>query len=194
MINYFENTMRILEKAVESLNQTDWDNTIKKCTEVVKNGGKIIASGLGKNVPICEKFVGTLNSFGIPAYFLHTNTAIHGDLGIVTEKDYVFLLSKSGNTVESIILADYLLERTENVCLMSCNKNSKLAETLPNSINLDLEHEGDLWNIAPNNSTTAFLIILQGIAVTLSETLNVQLQDFKKNHPGGSIGEKLRKV
>lgn len=49
-------------------------------------------------MPICEKFVGTLNSLGIDARFLHTNTAVHGDLGMVGKNDIVYLLSKGGNT------------------------------------------------------------------------------------------------
>jgi len=66
------------------------------------SGGKIIASGLGKNVPICEKFVGTLNSLGVNATFLHTNTAMHGDLGVIAEPyfdvDYnkVFYITDTG--------------------------------------------------------------------------------------------------
>jgi arabinose-5-phosphate isomerase len=56
---------------------------------------------------------------------------------------------------------------------------------------LPLEHEGDLWNIVPNNSSSCYLILLQGIAFYLAERLGVQLADFKRNHPGGAIGERL---
>ena len=49
----------------------------------IRVGHKIIVSGLGKNVPICEKFVGSMISMGLDAYFLHTNSAIHGDMGLV---------------------------------------------------------------------------------------------------------------
>ena len=83
MKEYFSNTMRIITNAIESIDETVYDELVDQCEEVLRRGGKIIASGLGKNVPICEKFVGTLNSFGIDERFLHTNTAVHGDLGIV---------------------------------------------------------------------------------------------------------------
>lgn len=192
MIKYFKENMEILNKSIESLEDKVWNQVLDDCMETVRKGGKIIASGLGKNVPICEKFVGTLNSFGIPAYFLHSNTAVHGDLGIVGDKDLVFILSKSGNTDESILLTSYLLDRGVNTWLLSCSPMSRLTDMLEKRIILELEHEGDLWNIAPNNSTTVFLIFLQGVAVALSDKLGVQLATFKKNHPGGSIGEKLR--
>lgn len=192
MIEYFEHNMDILKKSIESLDDTVWSQVVSECVETIRNGGKIIASGLGKNVPICEKFVGTLNSFGIPAAFLHSNTAVHGDLGIVGENDLVFVLSKSGNTEESTMLAAYLLDREVNTWLLSCAEFSRLTDMLSKRVILKLEHEGDLWNIAPNNSTTVFLIFLQGLAVKLSEELKIDLSTFKRNHPGGSIGEKLR--
>ncbi len=192
MVEYFKKNMKILENSIDSLSPEVWEMVLDHCERVLRNGGKIIASGLGKNVPICEKFVGTLNSFGIPASFLHTNTAVHGDLGIIKPNDLVFILSKSGNTEESVLLAGYLLDRGTETWLLSCGHASRLTDMLDNQVILDLEHEGDLWNIAPNNSTTVFLIFLQGLAVALSDRMNVPLSEFKLNHPGGSIGEKLR--
>ena len=57
-----------------------------------------------------------------------------------------------------------------------------------------MEHEGDLWNIVPNNSTTLNLIVLQELAIELSRRLHLDLErDFKPNHPGGAIGKFLRK-
>lgn len=52
----------------------------------------------------------------------------------------------------------------------------------------------DAWDIVPNNSTTVNLIVLQGLAVTLSERLGITLNDFKNNHPGGHIGVRLQNV
>ena len=83
MIHYYEDVLQVLEDAVASIDETVYEQLLADCERTIRGGGKLIASGLGKNVPICEKFVGTLNSMGIDARFLHTNTAIHGDLGIV---------------------------------------------------------------------------------------------------------------
>lgn len=156
--------------------------------------GGIIASGLGKNVPICEKFVGTLTSLGIRSTFLHTNTAIHGDLGAVHKNDIVILLSKSGNTTETVVLAQYLKERCENIWFISFNEHSDLTNVLDKKIILSLDNEGDKWNIVPNNSTTIYLIILQGLAIALQERLSITIEEFGKNHPGGGIGEKLKGI
>ena len=80
MIGYYEDVIEVIKDSIESIDAAVYEQVIEESVSVLKNGGKIIASGLGKNVPICEKFVGTLNSFGIDARFLHTNTAVHGDL------------------------------------------------------------------------------------------------------------------
>ena len=59
---------------------------------------------------------------------------------------------------------------------------------------LNLEHEGDLWNIMPNNSTTMNLIVLQGLAMMTAQKMDLDLHQFKRNHPGGHIGEVLEHV
>ncbi len=194
MISYYENVMKTLKKSVESMDEDIYYSLVDQCVECIENGGKVIASGLGKNVPICEKFVGTLNSLGIDARFLHTNTAVHGDLGMVGEKDVVILLSKGGNTIETVDLITYLKDRGTNTWLLSFAKNGKSAELLPDEkiLMLELDSEGDEWDIVPNNSTTVNLIILQGLAIEIAKRMGITLDDFKRNHPGGGIGAKLR--
>lgn len=191
MKNYYEQVLDTIKDSFTSVNEVVYQQLLKECVEVLGRGGKIIASGLGKNVPICEKFVGTMNSLSMDARFLHTNTAIHGDLGIVGSDDLVLLLSKSGNTEESVMLADYLKKRGTNLWLLSFEEKSRLSELLDKKIIMKLRNEGDEWNIVPNNSTSIYLILLQGIAIEIGRRMGVTLKDFQENHPGGGIGAKL---
>lgn len=192
MVDYFEDILEVVDQAVRSIDDKQFEKLVKHCTECVRCGGKIIATGLGKNVPICEKFVGTMNSLGLDARFLHTNTAVHGDLGMVRKNDIVLMLSKGGRTEESVKLANYLLERGTETWLIGFYDDSSLAKRLKNKLIMHLEKEGDKWDIIPNNSTTVYLIVLQGLALQISDKLNVTLDEFKQNHPGGGIGAKLR--
>ncbi len=192
MLTYFKDIMKTCGESLESLDEEVFGELLEQCIKCINNGGKIIASGLGKNVPICEKFVGTMNSLGMDARFLHTNTAVHGDLGMVEKKDIVLLLSKSGNTIESVMLAEYLLKRGTETWLLSFNEKSKLISILDHQLILDLKNEGDEWDIVPNNSTTVYLILLQGLAMQIAKKRGITLEDFKINHPGGGIGAKLR--
>ena len=191
MEQYFKHTLAILKDSLASMEDQAFEQLVAEAAETIQKGNKIIASGLGKNVPICDKFVGSMVSMGLPAYFLHTNSAVHGDLGLVKKDDLVIVLTKSGETVESVYLTEHLKKHGANIWLLSFTKESTLTKMIPKKLILELEHEGDLWNIMPNNSSVLNLIVLQGLAISLAETLGLQLEDFKKNHPGGHIGETL---
>lgn len=193
MIRYFEKQLKELDYSIHSLDENIFERWVDEAVKTLENGHKIIASGLGKNVPICEKFVGSMVSMGLDACFLHTNSAVHGDMGIVKDGDMVILLTKSGETEETVYLARLLRERRINMWLLTFSKESILVKEVPNSIILELRHEGDLWNIMPNNSTTVNLIMLQGLAMVVANKMNLELGQFKRNHPGGQIGRRLEK-
>lgn len=194
MINHLDKQLEALVKIVENIDRSKLEALLEEMIQTVRGGGKIIATALGKNVPICEKFVGTLLSVGVPSYFLHTNSAIHGDLGAVRGHDLVIMLSKSGETEESIYLYHQLAARDANVYVLTYNPSSTLAKLCPKTIVLYLEHEGDRWNLVPNNSTIGYLFVLQALAMELIERLDIPLAEFKRNHPGGAIGKKLSEL
>ena len=188
---YYEEVIDVIKDSLDSIDEEVYEQIISESVDVLKSGGKIIASGLGKNVPICEKFVGTLNSLGIDARFLHTNTAVNGDLGMVGKNDIVYLLSKGGNTHETVALAEHLKTRGTDTWLMTFSENCKSAEIVDKRLVMHLINEGDAWDIVPNNSTTVYLIVLQGIALEIGKRLGITLDDFRINHPGGGIGARL---
>lgn len=193
MISYFEKQLDSINKSIRSMDDARFRAWVTKGAETVDNGHKIIVSGLGKNVPICDKFVGSMVSLGMDAYFLHTNSAIHGDMGIVKDGDMVIILTKSGETEESIYLTRMLRDRKIHLCLLTFEKESTLTKEIPDHLVLSLDHEGDMWNIMPNNSTTINLIVLQGLAMQIAAARGMRIEDFKRNHPGGHIGDVLRK-
>lgn len=191
-MKYFEELMDVISDSLHSMDEARFAELVDDCVHALEHGNKIIASGLGKNVPICEKFVGTMNSLGLNGQFLHTNSAVHGDMGIVKEGDVIIILTKSGETEESVYLSHLLRERNAIQWLLTFEKESTLAREIEKVLWLNLQDEGDMWNIMPNNSTTINLIVLQALAMQIAEKRNITLDDFKKNHPGGHIGELLR--
>lgn len=192
MISYFERQLAEFDHSIHSLDEKMFEKWVDEAEKTLKRGNKIIVSGLGKNVPICDKFVGSMISMGLDAYFLHTNSAVHGDMGLVKDGDMVIILTKSGETSESVYLAELLKERKISMWLVTFVKESTLTKEIPNHIVIDLKHEGDLWNIMPNNSTTMNLVVLQGLAMMVAERMELEIGDFKRNHPGGAIGKILR--
>lgn len=187
---YFDNILNTITSSVKSLDLCEFERLADMAVAAEKAYRKVIATGLGKNVPICEKFVGTMASLGLNACFMHSNSAIHGDLGLVRQGDLVLMLTKSGDTEESIKLYEHLSERDAHLWLITFNPAGYLTKKFPNVLSLQLDHEGDLWNIIPNNSTTVYLIILQALAVRVAEKMEISLERFSINHPGGAIGQK----
>ena len=193
MIKYFETQLQTISNALHSMNDAAFSKLLDQSCDTIQANNKIIVSGLGNNVPICEKFVGSMVSLGMNACFMHTNSAVHGDLGVVKDGDLVILLTKSGKTVESVYLTELLMQRQVKLWLLTFSHNSILTEKIENRIILDLEHEGDQWNIMPNNSTTINLMVLQGLAMKLAERQHIDINVLKSNHPGGYIGKLLQK-
>ncbi|MDR1194542.1 MAG: SIS domain-containing protein [Peptococcaceae bacterium] len=191
MTGRFERTLGLIGDAARSIREDEFAALKRDCVAALAAGRKLIASGLGKNVPICEKFVGTLNSLGIPAAFMHTNSAVHGDLGLVQSGDLVIVLSKSGETTESIHLVRLLRELDCVIWLLSFSRDSALYREVPRRLIIQLAHEGDRWDILPNNSTVLNLIVLQELAMTLAEERRVDIGALRRNHPGGAIGARL---
>lgn len=192
MKRYFEKQLKEIEHSIESIDNEVFIKMVNSSVETLEAGHKIVVSGLGKNVPICEKFVGTMVSMGLDAYFLHTNSAVHGDMGLVKDGDMVIILTKSGETSESVYLTRLLKKRAVDMWLLTFTKESTLTKEIQNCLILDLIHEGDLWNIMPNNSTTMNLIVLQGLAMMIANKMNLDVEQFRRNHPGGHIGECLK--
>lgn len=191
MISYFEKQLQEIDHSIHSMDEKILARWVREAVETLDRGHKLVVSGLGKNVPICDKFVGSMVSLGMDACFLHTNSAVHGDMGIVKPGDMVILLTKSGETSESVYLARLLMKRNVNMWLLTFNRESTLTRMIPNQIIMDLAHEGDLWNIMPNNSTTLNLIVLQGLAMQIAKERQIDIEQFRCNHPGGHIGQIL---
>lgn len=192
MNDYFRMLLETINTSIENLDERTFDLMCNDVACSLKNGHKVVATGLGKNVPICEKFEGTMLSLGLNARFLHTNTAVHGDLGAVKNGDTVLILSKSGETIESVNLLTELKKRDVTIWAITFNDRSTLALNADRQFIISMDHEGDDWNIVPNNSTTLYLIVLQALAISVSRLLSVTLDDFRMNHPGGHIGVQLR--
>jgi arabinose-5-phosphate isomerase len=191
MLCYFSKLLTSISDSIANLDISTFERLLDSVVQAQMRGCKVVVSGLGKNVPICDKFVGTMLSLGLDASFMHSNSAIHGDLGLVRRGDLVIILTKSGSTQETVLLYDKLKSRDNEIWLITFTRDSTLGKNIPNVLTLWLDHEGDQWDVVPNNSTTIYLIILQALAIQAAEKLGVTLESFKRNHPGGAIGVKL---
>lgn len=152
---------------------------------------KVIISGIGKSAIIAQKIVATLNSTGQPSVFLHAADAIHGDLGLISENDIVWIISKSGETPEIKVLTQIVKGYGNKIIGMTCNNTSYLAKLSDFVIYLPLHEEADPNRMAPTVSTTQQLAMGDAIAMALVSLRGFTQDDFAKYHPGGSLGKSM---
>ena len=78
----------------DRINQT----FIDACQLMLSCQGKVILVGMGKSGHIAKKIAATLASTGTPSFYVHPGEAGHGDLGMVNDKDFIFIISYSGES------------------------------------------------------------------------------------------------
>ncbi len=153
---------------------------------------RLVITGIGKSGIIGQKIAATLNSTGTPSFFLHPVEAMHGDLGMVTPSDVILAISYSGETGELNGLLANLRNRSVRVIAMIGNPGSTLATSSDVVLNVQVPREACPLGLAPTSSTTATLALGDALAVSLLRRKQFKKEDFRKNHPGGSLGERLK--
>ena len=168
------------------------DSNFEEAVEAILNcKGKLIISGMGKSGIIGRKIAATMASTGTPSFFLHPGEAYHGDLGMIEQDDIVLLISNSGETDEVLRLIPFLKAQKNIIVSMSGNPSSTLAKNSTYHLNVAVEKEACLLQLAPTSSTTATLVMGDALAVTLMELRGFKDTDFAQFHPGGSLGRRL---
>lgn len=164
----------------------------EKAVQLILNAkGRVILTGIGKSGLIARKISATLNSTGTPSFFLHPAEAIHGDLGMVTKDDVVVAVSNSGNTSEIITLLPMLKGMGGKIISLTGSTDSPVAAESDLIIDVGVEREACPMGLAPTASTTAALAMGDALAVVLIHARRFSSKDFKRFHPGGTLGERL---
>lgn len=154
--------------------------------------GRVIVTGIGKSGIVGRKIVATLNSTGTKSLFLHPVEAMHGDLGMVSPDDTILVLSSSGETAELTAILPTLKDLGTRIICFTGNTESTLGRNCDLTIYAGVEREACPLGLAPTASTTAMLALGDAICVTLLNRHEFQLEDFRRCHPGGALGERLR--
>ena len=185
--NVIDLQIKALRKLRNYLDQSFVDavNIILKCKS------KVIICGVGKSGIIASKISATLSSVGTPSFTVSANDCSHGDLGRITNKDILILISNSGNTSELKNIIKFAKSYKIFLIGIMSNKNSTLFKA--SNIRLFLpEVEESGHGIVPTSSTINQLSIGDALAISLMERKKFSKLDFKKFHPLGSLGNKLK--
>lgn len=155
--------------------------------------GKLVFMGVGKSAHIGEKLAATFASLGIPAFFVHSTEAMHGDLGMIEARDIAILISNSGNTQEVVQNIEPLRRNGVTTVAFTSGKESQLAKGCDYLLTYPKLDEADTLNLAPTISSTLTLVLGDAIACELSSRKRFGREDFYKFHPNGALGAALKK-
>ncbi|SPD72318.1 Arabinose 5-phosphate isomerase KdsD [uncultured Desulfobacterium sp.] len=191
LIEEAKEVLRLEAQGILSLVERVGPEFEKAVNLIMKAKGRVIITGMGKSGLVARKISATFSSTGTPSFFLHPAEASHGDLGMVKGNDIVIAISNGGNTPEVNMILPLLREMGAKIISFTGGLNSPMSKASDIVIDVGVEKEACPMGLAPTTSTTAALAMGDALAVVLINQRRFGRDDFKKFHPGGSLGERL---
>ena len=186
-----KNVIDLQIKALKKL-KNSIDNSFKDAVKIIhKCKSKVIVCGVGKSGIIASKISATLSSVGTASFSIHANDCSHGDLGKISRNDILILISNSGNTDELKNIIKYAkLNKIKLIGIISNWRSNLYKSSNIKLLTPNVEEAGH--GIVPTSSTTEQLCLGDALAIALMKKKKFGKLDFKKFHPAGNLGNKLK--
>ena len=179
-------------KALQNLKKNINKSFNEAVVQIATCQSKVILCGVGKSGLIASKIASTLASVGTPSFCLLASEASHGDLGMISKKDILILISNSGETNELKNIIQFA--KRNKIFLIGIVSNKKSVLYKASNIKLLLPKVKEAEGIVPTASTTTQLALGDSLAIASMKYKKFDKMDFKRFHPGGSLGAQLRTV
>jgi len=193
--NFIKIGKNVINLEIQALNilKKNLNNSFNLAVEqIVKCQSKVILCGVGKSGLIANKISATLSSVGTPSFYLSASDSSHGDLGSISRKDILILISNSGETNELKNIIQYANRNKILLIGIVSKKDSVLYRS--SDIKLLIPKVTEAGNIIPTSSTTTQLALGDALAIATMKQKKFNKIDFKKIHPAGSLGAQLKTV
>ncbi len=191
-ISEAKNVINLEISALQKLKKSINSSFNKAVTHIAKCNSKVILCGVGKSGLIASKISATLSSVGTPSFNLVASEASHGDLGMISKKDILVLISNSGKTAELKNIIQYANRNKILLIGIVSKKDSILYKA--SDIKILIPEVTDAGGIVPTASTTSQLALGDALAIATMKYKKFDRLDFKKLHPAGSLGAQLKTV
>ena len=179
-------------KALQQLKKSITNSFNDAVVQLSKCQSKVILCGVGKSGLIASKIAATLASVGTPSFNLSASEASHGDLGMISKKDILILISNSGETKELKNIIQYANRNKILLIGIVSKKDSILYKASDIKLLIPIVKEAE--GIVPTSSTTSQLALGDALAIATMKYKKFSKLDFKKLHPSGSLGSQLKTV
>ncbi|MDR1477179.1 MAG: SIS domain-containing protein, partial [Rickettsiales bacterium] len=156
--------------------------------------GKVVVTAMGKPGYIAHRFAATLSSTGVPAVYLHSAEASHGDMGIISDDDCVIAMSYSGETKEMFDVIDYTRRFGVKLVAICSNPNSTLGKNADINVTIPRVEETCTIGKAPTVSAILLSTIANAFIYALEHESGLTPDSYHNWHPHGALGVSLLKV
>ena len=196
-MDYLARAREVMQIEIEALQKVGdrlgagFDGAVTTFLDCLAKGGKIVVTGIGKNLPIAEKISATFASTGSTSVTLNPVQAMHGDLGILRPEDTLLALSYSGESEEIVNLIPIVRRHGLKIVSITGAPDSALGRHSDVVIPIAVDREACPFNIAPTATTTVTLAVGDALAIVLLEMRGFNREDYAKLHPSGAIGRTL---
>ena len=187
-----KDTINLEIKALNKLKNSINNSFNLAVDQTVRCQSKVILCGVGKSGLIANKIAATLSSVGTPSFYLSASDSSHGDLGSISKKDILILISNSGETNELKNIIQYANRNKITLIGIVSKKESILYRS--SDIKLLIPKVIEAGSIIPTSSTTSQLALGDALAIATMKQKKFNKIDFKKIHPAGSLGAQLKTV
>lgn len=197
-MDYLERAHEVFDIELDGLQRVKHDlgdgfiQAVDTILATIEGGcGKVVICGVGKNWHIGNKMAATFTSTGTPAVAMHPIEAMHGDFGILSERDVVLAMSYSGASDELIAVLQPVKRMGVKIIALTGEPDSPLGEYADIIVSVKVDKEACPFGMAPTTSTTATLALGDALAMVLLDARGFKVEDYAQRHPGGAIGRTL---
>ena len=191
-LNIAKDVISLEIKALQKLKNNINNSFYQAVIQIAKCQSKTILCGVGKSGLIASKIASTFASVGTPSFYLSASEASHGDLGMISKKDILIIISNSGETNELKNIIQFANRNKILLIGIVSKKDSILYKA--SDIKLLIPKVNEAGSIVPTSSTTAQLALGDALAISTMKYKKFDKMDFKKLHPAGSLGAQLKTV
>lgn len=179
-------------KALQELKKKISNSFNQVVNRVVNCQSKVILTGVGKSGLIANKIAATLSSVGTPSFYLSASDSSHGDLGSISKKDILIIISNSGKSNELKNIIQFANRNKILLIGIVSKKDSLLYKS--SDIRLLIPEAKEAGGIIPTSSTTMQLALGDALAIATMKIRKFSKLDFKKIHPAGTLAAQLKTV
>lgn len=194
-MNYKEEYKVIMDNFCNSIQSIPYCNDLDNIINEIKIcSGKIITTGMGKAGIIMKKFSSTLCSLGVPSCYLHPGEASHGDLGLISKDDILFVASTSGKTREVLEIIDLARNiGAKNIIGITSHLDSPVRNKADLILDMGVIEEAGHLGLAPTTSIIVMLSLTDCIALLVAKDKGLTKEQYAKYHHSGYLGAIARK-